>query len=196
MMANGSKIKLRGTVFTLTKMERNMRELGKTTNKMDMAKRFGLMAHYMKENIHWERSKDKGCLPGQMDQNIMVTSWMVALREQDDTRGMMTGAILGSGRVTKWMALAHSHGQMAGITSENISATRKKVMEYSLGVMDDHMRDYGMMDGNTALEHIWVRMDLEKQVSGWMERGLTGVKNKKTERLGRNILSKEANGAI
>ena len=53
-------------VYILTQMELDMKVNGVMINRKEMAKNFGLMEQYMKDNIKMGKKMDKGNFPGRM----------------------------------------------------------------------------------------------------------------------------------
>ena len=125
-----------------------MRAIGRKTNRMGMERRFGLTVRCTRDNTYEEKSKEKGCLHGQMGQRIRETLWMATSKDQEYIFGMTKEATQENGKVTKWMASVHFVGQMEDCTLVNTTVIRKRVMEFSLGQTEDRMKDCGKVENS------------------------------------------------
>ena len=62
----------------------------------------------------------------------------------------MVESMMVSGKITKWKAMACSHGLMAEDMRVNILMIKKKDKEFSIGLMAENMKEIGKMESNTV----------------------------------------------
>jgi hypothetical protein len=93
-------------------MALGMKAIGLKINNMEMVSKSGLMEHLMRAYISQERSMDTANSPGLMEVLLQENSLTTTFTEVESMSGLMEESSMASGRITKWKAMVHSHGQM------------------------------------------------------------------------------------
>lgn len=82
--------------------------------------------------------------------------------------------MMDSGKITKWRDMACSHGLTVEDMRVNILMIKKKVKEFSTGLMAENMKEIGKMGNNTASEYTHQQPVRLKKESGAKEKELIG----------------------
>ena len=90
-----------GMEYIPTQKELYIKVIGKKKNKKEMEKNFGLMGHYMKENI--KKRKDMDFLNGVMEINMKGRSIIIIYMVKVYIPGEIKGYIMEIGKIIKWM---------------------------------------------------------------------------------------------
>ena len=140
----GFKIKRMDKVCIFTLMDRDTKVNGTRINNMEMEKRFGLMEHSLKETIRKVRKMGMERSHGRMDLCIKANSKIMVCTVKDFTDGQMEESTLVIGKRTRCMIPQQLLlGLTEGFTKGALLMTKKKEMEYLLGLMDANMMEDG-----------------------------------------------------
>lgn len=150
-MATGRMIRLMGLVSILIQMALSMRATGSTTNNMEKARNTGLTARNMKDSTNTERKMVTANFSGPTVQAIVVISSIIIFMVRVLTRGPMAVYTTATGKITKCMARACSHGQMGENTRANIMTTKSRVMAFFIGPTVVSIMDSGWQASSKVL---------------------------------------------
>ena len=64
--------------------------------------------------------------------------------------GVIKDVIMENGNLTKWMEKEHLLGQMEEFIRVDMLMIRKKDMEYSVGMMEESLKEIGLMENSMA----------------------------------------------
>lgn len=119
-------------------MELNMKVTGLMISSMDKEKSTGQMVHNMKATTNLEKRMGLVNFYGLTNLLIVVTLWTIIFMVVGSIDGPISESTLEIGFRTKCMDPESSRGPMGENMKENIMMTKNKVMEFSLGQMEDN----------------------------------------------------------
>jgi hypothetical protein len=121
---------------TDTVQEQLMKEIGKTTNSMAKASRYGLTILSFRDLILKELKMAREHFNEVMGLFMLGILRITKLMDLASTFGKMVNLIRDTGRKIKWMEKERLIGLMAGNLMEIMPTTKKKVLEFFLGLME------------------------------------------------------------
>jgi len=146
MMGIGVMTRLMVEDYIYILVVHRMMVIGMMINSMDTELRNGLMEHYMMDSIQMEKKTGKvifcGLINQVMKDNFLIIIYMVMVH----INGQMEGSIQVFGKKIKCMEMEVLVGQMEENMKVNMSMTKKKGKEFSLGTMVVCTLDIGLME--------------------------------------------------
>ena len=135
-------------------MEQSMSGSGKTTNRMEMEWKPGMMALTMKGNMRMGRNMDTERFSLQTGVGMMGIFMKMNFTERELNSGAMGGNTLENSKKIKWMGREALPGRTGGAMKEIILKIKSRATECLNGLMGRAMKACDSMESNTDKEFI------------------------------------------
>ena len=157
MKVNGMQIKLMvmymsflySRVHISTWMEPNMKDNGWMINKMEWARKFGLMVQDTRVIISREKNTEVDNFFGLMDLSMRENSNSIIFKELAFTSGQTVVNMMVNGKIIKWMERGYRIYQyrfLLGMMDDNIMGSTRMIrnmdMEFLSGLIKEYFGSY------------------------------------------------------
>ena len=121
------------------------------------------------------RNMEQGPSSGQITRSILVSSITITSTGKGFTHGVMAGDMKVSGRTTRCMGKEPLLGPTAESMLESTLMIKSKAMGSLSGLMEDHIRETGIMENNMAKVSMLLHRELRSMESGKRAKGSDGL---------------------
>jgi len=137
-------------------MELLMKVTGRTIFSMAKVLNSGTITPNMKDSIKEVKSMDKEPILGKMAHSILENGMRIGFTAVENTPGMTAESMKVNGKIIIWTAMVSILGRMAVNTKASIRKIKNMEKESIPGPMAGGMTENGKMEGNMAVENIYL----------------------------------------